>query len=93
VLKPRLDTLPRGSVSSVENEQVSEIPGAEGWSYGAFEEDGERGLRTVPMHRADGKSTAFTVPDFVADPEDLRSIATIVVGALEKWEDVKGLGA
>jgi hypothetical protein len=33
------------------------------------------------------------VPDFVSDPQDLRAIAAIVAGALEKWEQVKGLGA
>jgi len=32
------------------------------------------------------------VPEFVADPEGLRRIATIVIRALEKWEDVEGVG-
>ena len=49
-------------------------------------------MRTIPLRRNDGKSTEFTVLDFVADPEDLRRIATIVVRALEKWEDVEGVG-
>jgi hypothetical protein len=43
--------------------------------------------------RDDGKSAEFTVPDFVSDPEDLRDIAMVVIGALEKWEAVQGLGA
>jgi hypothetical protein len=77
----------------VEPEQVSDVPGLGRWSYGAFKDDGEHGTRTVPLQRDDGKSTEFTVPDFVADPEDLRGIAKIVIGAIEKWEDVKGLGA
>jgi len=77
----------------MEDERVTEIPGVERWSYGAFREDRERGSRTVPLRRDDGKSAEFTVPDFVADPEDLREIASVVIGALEKWEDVKGLGA
>ena len=77
----------------MESEPVSEVPGLGRWSYGAFQDDGERGTRTVPLQRDDGKSTEFTVPDFVADPEDLRGIAKIVIGAIEKWEDVKGLGA
>jgi len=85
--------LPGGSVVRMEQESVTEIPGVAGWSYGAFQEDRERGSRTVPLHRNDGKSTEFTVPDFVSDPEDLRHIAAVVVGAVEKWEDVKGLGA
>jgi hypothetical protein len=82
-----------GYVSGVENQDVSPIPGAERWSYGAFELGEQRGSITVPLSRDDGKSAAFTVPDFVSDPEDIRRIAVIVTSALEKWEDVKGLGA
>ena len=82
-----------GKKTSMDHEEVTEIPGVEGWSYGAFEEDRERGSRTVPLHRDDGKSAEFTVPDFVSDPEDLREIAAVVIGAVEKWEEVKGLGA
>ena len=78
---------------TVENCQVSPIPGAERWCYGAFERDGERRSITVPLLRDDGKSAEFTVPDFVADPEDLRSVALIVIRALEKWEAVEALGA
>jgi hypothetical protein len=77
----------------MEHEELTEIPGAERWSYGAFRDDQGRRSRTIPLRREDGKSAEFTVPDFVADPEDLRRIAAIVIGALEKWEDVKGLGA
>ena len=73
--------------------EVSPIPDAEGWSYGAFEDNRDERSRTVPLRREDGKAAEFTVPDFVSDPEDLRSIALIVIGALEKWEQVKGLGA
>ena len=77
----------------MEHEEVSPVPGAAGWSYGPFQEDGEGAFRTIPLQREDGKSAEFTVPAFVSDPEDLRGIATIVIGALEKWEQVKGLGA
>ena len=77
----------------MEREDLSAIPGTEGWSYGAFQQDHEHGSITVPLHRDDGKSAEFTVPEFVSDPEDLRGIAAIVTGALEKWEQVKGLGA
>jgi hypothetical protein len=82
-----------GSVLDVENEEVSPVPGVEGWSYGPFRQDSEGAVRTVPLHRDDGKSAEFTVPEFVSDPEDLRTIAAIVIGALEKWDQVKGLGA
>jgi hypothetical protein len=77
----------------VERQQVSDIPGVEGWSYGAFQQHQEQGSITVPLQRVDGKSAEFTVPDFVSDPEDLRAIAAIVAGAVDKWERVKGLGA
>jgi hypothetical protein len=82
-----------GSVSPVERQPVSEIPGAEGWSYGGFRQDHERGSISIPLVHDDGKAAEFIVPDFVNDPEDLRDIAIIVIGALEKWESAKGLGA
>lgn len=88
-----MGTHPRGSVASMEHESLTEIPGVPRWSYGEFEDDREQRSRTVPLRRDDGKSAEFTVPDFVADPEDVRSIAKLVIGALEKWEDVEGLGA
>jgi hypothetical protein len=77
----------------VESEQVSPIPGAERWSYGAFQEDHDRGSITVPLVRDDDESVEFTVPQAVADPQDLRQIAVIVIEAFEKWEKVEGLGA
>jgi hypothetical protein len=76
----------------VENLNVSPIPGAERWSYGAFQDHQDNGSMTIPLLREDGESIEFTVPHFVSDPEDLRSIALLVIGAREKWEDVEGLG-
>ena len=74
------------------NDDVIGVPGAERWNYGAFQQDRDRDSLTVPLRRDDGKSAEFTVPTFVNDPEDLRQIATVVIGAVEKWEDVEGLG-
>lgn len=71
---------------------VSDIPGVEGWSYGAFRQDHETESITVPLVREDDGSAEFTVPKFVEDPEDLRSIASVVITAFEKWEEVQGLG-
>jgi hypothetical protein len=79
-------------VRSVEGQGVSPVKGAERWAYGAFDHDHERGPLTVELIREDGTSAQFTVPDFVNDPEDIRRIALVVIGALEKWEDVEGLG-
>ena len=76
----------------MERDEVIGIPGAERWSYGAFQQDHERESLTIPLRRDDGKSAEFTVPTFVNDPEDLRRIASVVIGALEKWEQVEGLG-
>jgi hypothetical protein len=75
------------------DEAVSPIEGAEGWSYGPFEHGHERGPIKVRLVRDDGAQAEFSVPDFVGDPEDVRKIALIVIGAREKWADVKGLGA
>jgi len=77
----------------VEAHGVSQIPGVEGWSYGAFRQDHETESMTVPVVRDDGGSAEFTVPKFVEDPEDLRGIAAVVIGAFEKWQAVQGLGA
>lgn len=76
-----------------QHREATPIPDAEGWSYGGFEDNRDERSRTVPLRRDDGKTAEFTVPDFVSDPEDLRDIALTVIGALEKWEQVKGLGA
>ncbi len=77
----------------MEDRAVSQIPGAEGWSYGAFQQDHESESITVPVGRGDGGSAKFTVPKFVENPEDLRKIAHVVIAAFEKWEAVQGLGA
>jgi hypothetical protein len=75
------------------DEAVSRIPDVEGWSYGEFRQDHETESITVPVIRDDRESAEFTVPKFVEDPEDLRSIASVVIAAFEKWEEVQGLGA
>ena len=74
------------------DQAVSPIKGAERWSYGAFEHAGDRGPIKIRVVRDDGAAAEFTVPDFVNAPEDVRQIALVVIGALEKWEDVEGLG-
>lgn len=80
-------------MSSVNPEGVSPIKGADRWSYGAFEHGQERGPIKIQLVRDDGTSAELSVPDFVNDPEDVRQIALVVIGALEKWERVQGLGA
>lgn len=76
----------------MEGRAVSQIEGADGWSYGPFEHGQERGPMRVELIRKDGTTAEFTVPDFVNAPEDIREIALVVIGALEKWDRVKGLG-
>jgi len=75
----------------MEDSGVSQIPGVERWSYGAFRQDHDSESITVPVVRDDGGSAEFTVPKFVEDPADLRAIATVVIQAFEKWEAVEGL--
>jgi hypothetical protein len=81
-----------GRLWDVEADGVSPVPGVERWSYGAFGQDHEAESITVPVVRDDGESAEFTVPKFVEDPADLRSIAVVVIEAFEKWEAVQGLG-
>ena len=76
----------------MDDSAVSQIPGVDGWSYGAFRQDHETESITVPAVRDDGETAEFTVPKYVEDPEDLRSIAAVVIAAFEKWEAVQGLG-
>ena len=76
----------------MEPKKVSRIPGTDRWSYGPFEQVHESRSITIPLVREDGLSAEFTVPDLVNDPEDLRRIAIVVIGAFDKWEAVQGLG-
>ena len=46
----------------------------------------------VPLIHDDEEVTEFSVPQFVQDPEDIRGVALLVVGAWDKWQSVKGLG-
>lgn len=71
---------------------VSPVPGTEHWCYGAFEFDRKTGRRTVPLVRDDGRSIAFTTPDFVSEPRDLEAISHIVITACERWENRQGVG-
>ncbi len=73
-------------------DSVSDIPGVERWSYGAFDFDEARERLTVPLVRDDGTAAAFSVPEFVNEPADLRAIAQIVIAACERWENRQGVG-
>lgn len=68
------------------------VPGLDGWSYAAFRFDPGADTRTVELVRDDGREVAFTVPELVSEPADLRAIAHIVVAACERWEDRQGVG-
>jgi hypothetical protein len=76
----------------VATDPVSPVPGVKGWSYGSFDSDQARDSRTVPLVRDDGVSAAFSVPEFVSEPGDLRAIAHIVIAACERWEKRQGVG-
>ena len=71
---------------------ITAVPGAKHWSYGSFEFDADTGQRTVPLVRDDGKTAAFTIPEFVSEPRDLGAIARIVIAACERWENRQGVG-
>jgi hypothetical protein len=74
------------------SEGVSSVPGAERWSFGAFEFDHETGRRTVPLVRDDGTDVWFAIPEFVSEPRDLEAMAHIVIAACERWENREGVG-
>lgn len=71
---------------------VSPVPGAKGWSYGAFGNEVGDGLIAVPLVRQDGEQATFKVPDFLSEPQDINRIALIVIAARERWEDREGVG-
>ena len=71
---------------------ISDVPGADRWSYGSFEFDRHTGRRTVPLVRDDGMAAEFTIPEFVSEPGDLQAVARIVIAACERWENRQGVG-
>jgi hypothetical protein len=77
----------------MEARNVSPIPGAEGWGYGPFRHEFEGDAITIPLLHGDEEVAEFSVPQFVQDPEDIRGVALLVIGAYQKWQSVKGLGA
>ncbi len=77
----------------MEARNVTPIPGADGWAYGAFRHEYEGDSLHIPLIHDDGEVTEFSVPQFVQNPEDIRGVALLVIGAWNKWQSVKGLGA
>lgn len=67
-----------------------EIPGAAGWRYEGIAQDGDR--RSVALLHESGFRTAFEVPDFVLQGEEIGGIARIVAAAWERQEALKGVG-
>jgi hypothetical protein len=85
------ETPPPGN-NWIVTDAVTAVPGTKHWSYGSFEYDPTTGQRTVPLVRGDGTTAAFTIPEFVSEPRDLRAIARIVIAACERWENRQGVG-
>jgi hypothetical protein len=67
-----------------------EIPGAAGWRYEGISQVGDR--RSVALLHESGFRTAFEVPDFVVQGEELGEVARIVAAAWERQEALKGVG-
>jgi hypothetical protein len=74
-------------------ERRTPVSGAEGWFYLPFESNAETGERRIRLVREDGTETAFTVPGFVEQGDELAEIARLVIRARERWRDLKGVGA
>ena len=77
----------------MEARNVTPIPGADGWTYGPFRHEYEGDALHIPLLHDDEEVAEFSVPQFVQDPEDIRGVALLVIGAWSKWQSVKGLGA
>jgi hypothetical protein len=70
------------------------VPGVDGWSYLAFDVDGDREQRVIRAARdSDGAEIELSVPLFVEKGEDIAAVAATVIRARERWEDLQGLGA
>jgi hypothetical protein len=68
------------------------VAGADGWSYLPFQSDSDTGEHHITLERDDGLQVEMTLPSFVAQGDELREIALIVIRARERWRDLKGLG-
>lgn len=68
------------------------VTGADGWSYLPFEHDDETDEHRITLVRDDGVTVAMTLPGFVAQGDELRQIALVVIQARERWRDLKGVG-
>jgi len=69
------------------------VAGADGWFYLPFERNEETAEHRIRLVREDGVETAFTLPGFVEQGDELGQIALLVIRARERWRDLKGVGA
>ena len=68
------------------------VPGADGWSFLPLERNDETAEHHITLERDDGVTVEMTLPSFVEQGDELEQIAVIVIGARERWGDLKGLG-
>jgi hypothetical protein len=74
-------------------DDLSPIPGIEGWSYGPITHRPEEDQLRIPLVRHDGKSAVIQLPGLINDGEVIRQVAVLVIESLELIEDREGLGA
>ena len=70
------------------------VSGVPGWSYHPFAPaDTEEGGFAVVAERDDGLTVSFVVPEYVTRGDEIHEVARVVIGARERMERGKGLGA
>jgi hypothetical protein len=69
------------------------VAGADGWRYEPFEHDeAHRQHRITLIREEDGEEVTFILPDFVEQGDELGEIVLLVIGARNRWRELKGLG-
>jgi hypothetical protein len=71
------------------------IGGLDGWRYEPFARRGEDDDQQVEVtaRRDDGLTVTFAVPAYVSRGDEIHQVASVVIGARERMERSKGLGA
>jgi hypothetical protein len=73
-------------------DNVTDIPGTEGWRYGPFRTNDDGDRRTITLVHESGFQTTVELPDFVSQGEEVGDVARIVIAAWERQEALKGVG-
>jgi hypothetical protein len=86
------DATNRGA-SPIDDRGRVPVPGADGWYYLPFSRDEASGDQQITLVRdEDDEETTLTLPDYVAQGDELNEIARLVIRARQRWRELKGVG-